>query len=138
VPCRAWLEIDLRDTILATRDAALLKIEKTIPEICKRRGIEFQSERLNVDAPAICDLRLTDVVGEVCGELGLAVKRMISRAYHDSLFMAQICPATMIFIPCRGGLSHRPDEYSSPEQINNGVLVLAQTLARLAEVAPSN
>ena len=57
---------------------------------------------------------------------------MVSRAYHDSLFMAQLCPTTMIFIPCRGGVSHRPDEYSSPEQINNGVKVLAHTLAKLA------
>jgi N-carbamoyl-L-amino-acid hydrolase len=57
---------------------------------------------------------------------------MISRAYHDSLFMAQLCPTTMIFIPCRGGVSHRPDEYSSPEQIREGVRVLAHALARLA------
>jgi len=49
--------------------------------------------------------------------------------------MAQICPTTMIFIPCRGGVSHRPDEYSSPEQISNGVLVLAHTLARLSCVS---
>jgi N-carbamoyl-L-amino-acid hydrolase len=58
---------------------------------------------------------------------------MVSRAYHDTLFMAQVCPATMIFIPCRGGVSHRPDEYSSPEQIRQGVEVLALTLARLAQ-----
>jgi acetylornithine deacetylase/succinyl-diaminopimelate desuccinylase-like protein len=57
---------------------------------------------------------------------------MISRAYHDSLFMAQVCPTTMIFIPCRGGISHRPDEYSSPEQIGKGVSVLANTLRKLA------
>jgi N-carbamoyl-L-amino-acid hydrolase len=57
---------------------------------------------------------------------------MISRAYHDSLFMAQVCPTTMIFIPCRGGVSHRPDEYSSPEQIEQGVKVLARVLEKLA------
>src|SRR5207237_10860639 len=51
VPCRAWLEIDLRDTQLATRDAALNRIEKAVPEICQRRGVEFQSERVNADAP---------------------------------------------------------------------------------------
>jgi N-carbamoyl-L-amino-acid hydrolase len=38
----------------------------------------------------------------------------------------------MIFIPCRGGVSHRPDEYSSPEQIRDGVMVLAHTIAKLA------
>jgi N-carbamoyl-L-amino-acid hydrolase len=132
VPCRAWLEIDLRDTRLPTRDAALQRIETSVGEICKRRGVEFKLERLNVDAPAVCDTRLVETIVGVCGELGLPVKKMISRAYHDTLFMAQVCPATMIFIPCRGGYSHRPDEYSSPEQIQRGVEVLASALARLA------
>ena len=68
----------------------------------------------------------------LCGELKLSATRMISRAYHDSLFMAQVCPTTMIFIASFKGYSHRPDEFSSTEQIKNGVAVLAQTLAKLA------
>lgn len=132
VPCKAWLEIDLRDTQLATRDAALERIEKSVGDICLRRGVTFELERVNVDAPATCDSRLVGTVSDVCGELNLPLKNMISRAYHDSLFMAQVCPTTMIFIPCRGGVSHRPDEYSSPDQIKHGVEVLALTLARLA------
>ena len=133
VPCRALLEIDLRDTQLVTRNAALDRIEKAIPEICRRRGIEFIRERINVDDPAICDTGLVQVVSDSCKELGLRAKKMISRAYHDSLFMARICPTTMIFIPCRDGVSHRPDEYSSPEQIDCGVLTLMNVLARLAK-----
>lgn len=132
VPCRAWLEVDLRDTQVTTRDAALEKIERAGPEICRRRGIEFQMERVNLDAPAVCDAKLVETVADVCRELNLAAMKMISRAYHDSLFMAQVCPTVMIFIPCRGGVSHRPDEYSSPEQIKNGVAVLAHTLAKMA------
>jgi N-carbamoyl-L-amino-acid hydrolase len=57
---------------------------------------------------------------------------MVSRAYHDSLFMSRIAPTAMLFIPCRGGVSHRPDEYASAEAIACGVLVLAETLADLA------
>jgi acetylornithine deacetylase/succinyl-diaminopimelate desuccinylase-like protein len=57
---------------------------------------------------------------------------MVSRAYHDSLFMARIAPVAMLFIPCRAGLSHRPDEYASPASIEAGVEVLARTLARLS------
>jgi ureidoglycolate amidohydrolase len=132
VPCRGWLEIDLRDTVVKTRDAALRRIEKAVATICRRRKIKFELERLNVDAPAICDPSLVKAVEASCRSLKLPVQKMISRAYHDSLFMAQICPTTMIFIPCRGGVSHRPDEYSSPVQIKRGVEVLAHTLARLA------
>jgi len=46
--------------------------------------------------------------------------------------MSRIAPTAMLFIPCRGGLSHRPDEYSTPEHIAQGALVLAHTLALLA------
>jgi acetylornithine deacetylase/succinyl-diaminopimelate desuccinylase-like protein len=57
---------------------------------------------------------------------------MVSRAYHDTLFMSRIAPAGMLFIPCRHGYSHRPDEYASPEDISRGTLVLAETLAILS------
>jgi ureidoglycolate amidohydrolase len=132
VPCKARLEIDVRDTDLKTRDAALNQIENAAPDICQKRGVKLQMTRLNADAPATCDPHLVNAVMEAGRALGLPVKKMISRAYHDSLFMAQICPTTMIFIPCRDGVSHRPDEYSSPEQIAKGVTVLATVLQRLS------
>jgi acetylornithine deacetylase/succinyl-diaminopimelate desuccinylase-like protein len=132
VPCAATLEIDFRDTDLAARNAAWTRVEEAVTEICARRGVQFEIERINADEPAHCAPELVEAIAAVCADLGLTVKRMISRAYHDSLFMAQICPTTMIFIPCRGGISHRPDEYSSPEQIEKGVRVLAETLARYA------
>jgi N-carbamoyl-L-amino-acid hydrolase len=132
VPCRAWLEIDLRDTLVMTRDAALIQIEAAVKEICTRRKIEFTMERLNVDPPAICDSKVVETTEGVAKKLGYSVNRMVSRAYHDSLFMAQVCPTTMIFIPCYKGYSHRPDEFSSPDQIEKGVRVLAETFAEFA------
>ncbi len=132
VPCRAWLEIDLRDTRVKTRDAALHQIEAAVKEICGRRQIEFTMERVNLDPPAICDAGLVDVAMKAAAKLKFSARKMISRAYHDSLFMAQVCPTTMIFIPCFKGYSHRPDEYSSPEQIEKGVRLLAEILAEKA------
>ena len=132
VPCRASLEIDVRDTRVDTRDGMLAKIRTAVESSCARRGIQWQLDLVNADPPAACDSGIVATVREVCTELKLPAKVMISRAYHDSLFMAQVCPTSMIFIPCRGGVSHRPDEYSSPEQIANGVTVLAHTLAKLA------
>jgi len=65
-------------------------------------------------------------------ECGVASMTMVSRAYHDTLFMARIVPAGMLFIPCAGGISHRPDEYATPQDIERGVRVLAGALAGLA------
>jgi len=132
VPCAAMLEIDFRDTDLATRNAAWTRVEAAVREISARRGVQFEIEQINADEPAHCSPELVEAIVAVCADLGLPAKRMISRAYHDSLFMAQVCPTTMIFIPSRGGVSHRPDEYSSPEQIEKGIRVLAEILARYA------
>jgi acetylornithine deacetylase/succinyl-diaminopimelate desuccinylase-like protein len=77
-------------------------------------------------------LPIIEAAMQAATENGLAYKKMVSRAYHDSLFMARIAPVGMVFIPCRGGVSHRPDEYSAPQEIENGVKVLASTLAKLS------
>jgi len=132
VPCRAWLEIDVRDTELRSRDGALEQIERVSAGICRRRGVNCQIERLHVDPPALCDPTLVTTLLDLAAAENLPARKMISRAYHDALFMAQLCPAAMLFIPSRGGVSHRPDEYSSPEQIRSGVAVLAGGLQRLA------
>ena len=132
VPAVALLECDVRDTDGPRRDAMLATIEREVATICARRGVAFAAEQLNADPPATCDPALIDAVERVCEGLGLPSQRMTSRAYHDSLFMARLCPTTMIFIPCRAGVSHRPDEYAAPEHIAAGAAVLAHTLARLA------
>lgn len=132
VPYRAYLEIDLRDTRLDTREKALGEIRRAAGEICARRAVQLEFSEINADPPAPGDARTIAIAEEVCAELGLKYLRMVSRAYHDSLFMARVSPTTMIFIPCRNGWSHRPEEYSSPEAIAAGVEVLARTLARLA------
>jgi N-carbamoyl-L-amino-acid hydrolase len=132
IPCDVTLEVDFRDTRLETRTAAWSEVERAIAEICARRGVRWTLDTLNANPPATCASALVEIVARVTGALGLSADRMVSRAYHDSLFMAQICPTTMIFVPCRSGVSHRPDEYSSPDQIGAGVSVLAHTLAELS------
>jgi len=87
---------------------------------------------VNADPPATCDAEILDIMERAAKDAGKTPMRMVSRAYHDSLFMARIAPVAMLFIPCRGGVSHRPDEYASPEWIGSGVNVLARTLAVLA------
>ncbi|HXQ80800.1 MAG TPA: M20 family metallo-hydrolase [Opitutaceae bacterium] len=132
VPFRAYLEIDLRDVRLDTRSRALAEIRATAEEACARRGVRLDFEEINADPPAAGDPETVAIAEGVCSELGLRSLRMVSRAYHDSLFMARVSPTTMIFIPCRNGWSHRPEEYAAPGHIASGAEVLAHTLARLA------
>jgi N-carbamoyl-L-amino-acid hydrolase len=132
IPCRALMEIDLRDTDVKTRQRAFDAIQQAAREVCARRQIEFQFQPINNDPPAICDPELVRLILHEAETNGLKARRQISRAYHDSLFMALLCPTAMIFIPCHKGYSHRPDEFSSPQQIAAGVQVLGAALRKLA------
>ena len=132
VPCQVDLEIDLRDTCLETRERALLLMREASEEIAARREVIISWDEINADPPADGDTQTIEMAEEVARKLDLATKRMVSRAYHDSLFMARVCPTTMIFIPSRHGYSHRPEEYSDPAHIAQGARVLAGLLARLS------
>lgn len=132
VPSKVTLELDLRDTDPERRESVIAAIRRDISSIQTRRGVTITEERVNADPPATSDPVILATLEEVCKQAGIQYKKMVSRAYHDSLFMARIAPVAMIFIPCRNGVSHRPDEYSSPEALSAGVTVLADALARLA------
>jgi ureidoglycolate amidohydrolase len=132
VPSRVRLEVDVRDTDAKRRDGVLAGLDAAIERASSIRGVRISMEMVNSDLPDICDDRVLQIIEEAAALAGRSSRKLVSRAYHDSLFMARIAPVAMIFIPCRNGVSHRPDEYSSPEWIAGGVEVLARTLATLA------
>jgi N-carbamoyl-L-amino-acid hydrolase len=132
IPSRVNLTLDIRDTDLARRDAAMRAIEAAREAIAAKRQVAIREELVNADAPALCAPAIVEALSQACAKHNLASRKMVSRAYHDSLFMSRIAPVAMLFIPCFKGYSHRPDEYASPEDIARGVLVLAEALAALA------
>ena len=132
IASRVRLEVDVRDIDLARRDAVLRRTAEATEATAARRGVTIRTEMINADAPAQCAASVVDALELACQTHRATYQRMISRAYHDSLFMSSIAPTAMLFIPSRGGFSHRPDEYSSPEAIAQGTLILAETLASLA------
>lgn len=132
VPSRVRLEIDVRDVNGARRDATLALITQLTNDVAARRGVAVNIDTVNRDAPAMSDAGIVKTLERACGAHGLAFEHIVSRAYHDTLFMAQIAPAAMLFIPCRSGISHRPDEYASSEDIAKGTVVLAEALCLLS------
>jgi N-carbamoyl-L-amino-acid hydrolase len=132
IPSRVLLSLDVRDTNLSRRNEVLHAIEQATRSVAEKRNVAIESQQINADAPADCAPRVSEALADACREHHLPFLSMVSRAYHDSLFMSRIAPAGMLFIPCREGFSHRPDEYAAPEDIARGALVLAETLALLA------
>lgn len=131
IPSRVRLETDIRDIDAARRDSVIDTLKAACADVEQRRGVSIRTEMVNADPPATCDPAILDAMEQAAKDAGKTYTKMVSRAYHDSLFMARITPVAMLFIPCRGGVSHRPDEYASPQWIGNGVHVLARTLATL-------
>ena len=132
VPSRTMLGVDVRDIEGGRRDAVLAAIRQACADIAARRRVAIVLETINADAPCQCAPAVIAAITAAAAARGLGAAALISRAYHDALFMSRVAPTGMIFIPCRGGVSHRPDEYASPEAIGHGVGVLADTLAALA------
>ena len=132
IPSRVTLEVDIRDIAPEPRDRVVAEVRATAEQVAARRGLRSEIQTLNLDPPATCGPAIVQAVEASCRDLNLPTLAMVSRAYHDALFMARVAPTGMIFIPSLGGYSHRPEEYSTPEEIAQGVAVLARTLARLA------
>jgi ureidoglycolate amidohydrolase len=132
VPSRVVLQLDIRDTDPGRRETVMQAVRRDCEELRQRRKVAITEELVNADAPAQSSPHIIQLLEDLCTEQGIAYKKMVSRAYHDSLFMARIAPIAMVFVPCRNGVSHRPDEYASPTDIALGTQVLAQALAKLA------
>lgn len=132
IPRLVRMDIDMRDTDPAARDRLLEAVRAVARDAAAARGVGHRDELLNQDPPATCDPGVLAAIEGACDQAGIAWRRLISRAYHDSTFMAQICPTAMIFVPSRDGVSHRPDEYTDPEEIARGARVLAGALRTLS------
>lgn len=132
VPRTADMEIDVRDVIGPRRDEVVSKIISYGEQVAKSRAVRWSHEIVNSDPPATCAPKVLNAAESAARKLNLSHKRMVSRAYHDSLFMAEVTPTGMLFIPCHKGYSHRPDEFASAEDIKNGIEALALALASLS------
>jgi ureidoglycolate amidohydrolase len=132
IPSRVTITTDVRDIDGSRRDHVLTRLAEAVKEVGARRGVTITVELVNADPPATCDPAILAAMQASAVAAGKSYKSMVARAYHDSSFVSCIAPTAMLFIPCRSGVSHRPDEYASPEWIGSGVHVLARTLAQLA------
>ena len=132
IPSRVKIEIDVRDIDGARRDAVLRAIDEACGRVTERRGVKLKKEVLNADPPAHSGRRALNALNQSCERCGISPFPLPSRAYHDSLFMSRITEVGMLFVRCRQGVSHRPDEYASADDIATGTRVLADALAQLS------
>jgi N-carbamoyl-L-amino-acid hydrolase len=134
VPSRVSFSIDLRHPDNAVLDAAGARIAA----LCRAKASPCAVTVMPlVDAPSNAfDPRLRASIAEASREQGHPAMAILSAAGHDARHLAKICPAAMIFIPCRDGASHVEHEWAEPDHVAAGTSVLAQVLRELALAAP--
>ncbi|MEJ2584032.1 MAG: Zn-dependent hydrolase [Robiginitalea sp.] len=132
IPGEVVLSLEIRDLSDATIDTLYERIRKRARTIAANSGTTFEFTPLDTTGkPALTAQWIQEEIRGAADDLGLSHRQMQSGAGHDAQDMALICPVGMIFVPSKGGISHSPEEYSSPEDIANGANVLLATLLQL-------
>ncbi|WZL71938.1 Zn-dependent hydrolase [Clostridiaceae bacterium 35-E11] len=133
VPGQVNLFVDVRgihiESVLRTLNTVIAKTS----EICNKRKVNHQLKVLSQERPVMLDQKMMDVVKEKCKKLGLAFKQMSSGAGHDTMNMAKVVPSSLIFIPCKKGISHNKNEDVKVSDIENGIKILFETVLELAK-----
>lgn len=101
-------------------------------ESCKKRGVEYVAEKINSIPPIRMSSEVEDGLEQAAKKLGISSRRMPSGAGHDSMSFADICDTGMVFIPCRGGISHNPSEHTEISSICDGARVMYEYLKTVA------
>jgi N-carbamoyl-L-amino-acid hydrolase len=81
--------------------------------------------------PAVCDPALQRLLSAGADALGYSSKPMASGAGHDMAFLAHVAPMAMVFIPCKDGRSHTPDEWATATAVQRGTDVMLAALLQV-------
>jgi len=132
VPARGELVHEMREPDPAVLDRLARECTTLARRVARRRQVQVELRPISATVPAPCAPRVQAVIEAAAGDLGLATQHMYSAAGHDAQNLAAITDAGMIFIPSKGGRSHRVDEMSDWDAIDRGANVLLHTLIALA------
>ena len=132
VPGAVTLWVDVRGVEPASIKRTLENIQAEAENVAVTDRVGVHIEMLTADSPVPLSETLAEQTEAICKELGYSYLHMNSGAGHDAMHMAKIAPTTMVFIPCKGGISHNPAEYAKLEDICRGIKVLACILEQEA------
>jgi len=130
IPGLADLSLDIRHQNDALREIAVAELHATVERIAATRSVRSIWTAVQQTAAVQCDPALTALLVSAADHAEVPV--LPSGAGHDAAALSVLCPVSMLFVRCRGGLSHHPDEFASPEDIAAAFEVLLRFLDRLA------
>lgn len=132
VPGQVRMVVDLRTDIAALKDDFVAGLELSAQRLGAAREASVAYIRVLSDSAAtLFNTGLIEQLQQATDHLGLSSIQMPSGAGHDAVFFSRIAPAAMVFVPCRDGRSHCPEEWSEPHQLAAGAAVLFDTICRI-------
>lgn len=133
IPGRVVFPVEVRDLDAGKIEHVAARILQRFEVIGREENVQIDCTQPDLHPPALTTPAFQDAIRASAREAGLTTMDLPSGALHDAQNAARFAPMGMIFVPSRGGISHAPMEYSSPEQVANGAEVLYRTLLRVDE-----
>ncbi len=132
IPGKVSVVLEIRDLSREKMFGLFERIAKEAENIAGKYNVEIDYESVNLDIyPELADEELKETVTEAAGELGYSHMEMPSFAGHDAQDLAKITRMAMIFVPSKDGVSHAPDEFTSPDDMARGASVLLRTILKI-------
>jgi N-carbamoyl-L-amino-acid hydrolase len=132
IPRSARIVIDARSEDRGLMQEFRDALDRESATAARNANVERASlAMLSDNLPAACDSDLQALLGRCALRLGLSSMSMASGAGHDMAFISQVAPAAMVFIPCKDGRSHTPEEWASSEAVAAGAQVLLEAVIEI-------
>jgi allantoate deiminase len=130
IPGNVVVIFDIRSGSETERAKLAEALKSGVREIAERRRLGLTIKATREVATTPCHPAIRDQLGEAIQALGAEPLRLGSGAGHDGQAMAKLCPIGMLFVRCRGGISHNPMEYASPRDLGLAVAALIGFIER--------
>ncbi len=134
IPGQVSFTIDVRSASDANRKLAVADIVRQVEEIARRRNLVLQADVTHENRTVPCASWLSSQIGEAIAAEGFRVFSLPSGAGHDGMAMIDIADVAMIFVRCRGGVSHNPAEHASREDVDAGARVMLRAIENFRPV----
>jgi allantoate deiminase len=131
IPARVDFTLDARSPDDAVRHAMVQDIVTECEAAAQRRGVSFTIEPFMESPATPMDKDLMLRLDEAVRSIGIDPMRLASGAGHDAVAMAHLCPSAMLFVRCKGGISHNPAESITVEDADTAVRVLLEAVKRI-------
>nr|WP_314871652.1 Zn-dependent hydrolase [uncultured Pseudomonas sp.] len=137
IPGEVRMTLDFRHLEADQLQAMIGEVQAVIEATCAKHGLSFELTP-TADFPALYfEKTCVEAVRSAAGSLGLSHMDIVSGAGHDAIFLAELGPAGMIFVPCENGISHNEIENATPEDLGAGCAVLLRAMLAASEAIAS-